>query len=170
MVGWPKDTPSRSWTRIDLSVIGGSMDIPIMPDGNDPIADGEIIYRRIPTKPNFHDPVVSDRPRVPAFRPREEDTTGLSVFRAKYVTPRELTANERGARYFIACFLASDLRAHGIIVEPRPLPNALGHAEFISLRYGNRNTDAGLEQQRALADKVPLIMLGPFPLDASAAT
>ena len=55
-----------------------------MPDGSEPIADHEIPYRRIPAASGFYDPLVDPNPSPMAFRPTTQDTTGLSLSRAKY--------------------------------------------------------------------------------------
>ena len=49
-----------------------------MSDGSEPIADHEILYRRIPAASGFYDPLVDPNPSPLAFRPTKQDTTGVS--------------------------------------------------------------------------------------------
>jgi len=65
-----------------------------MSDGSEPVADHEILYRRIPATSGFYDPRVDPNPSPLAFRPTQLDTTGLSLSRAKY----KLTACHRIGR------------------------------------------------------------------------
>ncbi len=55
-----------------------------MSDGTEPIDDMEILYRRIPVSQGYYDPKVDSKPSPLAFKPTKSDTTGLSLYRAKY--------------------------------------------------------------------------------------
>ena len=135
-----------------------------MSDGTEPITDDEILYRRIPTRPDYYNPDTSDRPSPLAFRPRDDDTTGLSVFRAKYVTPTGLAENDRGKRYFIGFLRASVMRSFGMDVVPDPIPPTnLGHAEIPDLTSETKRTKRGKELMVALAERVCYRIEGPFP-------
>ena len=57
-----------------------------MPDGLEPIADDELLYRRIPV---VHFEADTNKPSYLAFGPRKEDVTGLSLSRAKYKTVQQ---------------------------------------------------------------------------------
>ncbi len=57
-------------------------------DEHDPVQDGEFVYRRIHR--NFFDASVAPPIRREAFRPSQNDDTGLSVFRAVFVQPDTL--------------------------------------------------------------------------------
>lgn len=129
----------------------------------EPVGDEEIVYRRIPTKPEYFDPIVSPTPTPLAFRPREQDTTGLSVYRANYVSPQQVATNSRGAKFFVASLRVCDLRANGIDVVARPKPDEPGHAEISSLTYLERNTDSAREMQQLLAEKLWFKIEGPYP-------
>jgi hypothetical protein len=96
-----------------------------------------------------------------AFRPRESDTTGLSISRAKYLAPDRLP-NPRGKPYYVAVLKAGDLRAMGITVVSKPVPDNLGHAELSDLTWANRSSDSAEEKQQMLARKLCLEILGPF--------
>ncbi len=58
-------------------------------DGSEAIADHELLYRRIPAASGFFDPQVDPNPSPLAFRPTQQDTTGLSLSRAKYKSLEE---------------------------------------------------------------------------------
>ena len=58
---------------------------------------------------------------------------------------------------------AGTLRAHGIEVEPDPLPNNPGYALLPSLTYQNRRTPRAKEQQVLIAEVLCLRVEGPFP-------
>ncbi len=132
-----------------------------MGDGSEPIENDEILYRRILLW--YYDPNQGAEPSPKAFRPREYDKTGLSVFRKKYVTPEQVTQNNRGKSYYVAVLRAGDLRDNGIEVVPGIEGHEPGHAELPNLTYDNRDTDAGEETQQLLAQKLCLEVLGPFP-------
>ncbi len=134
-----------------------------MPDGTEPILDEELLYRRVPVSQKYYRPGI-DKPASPeAFRPnKNRDQTGLSVFRAKYVSPEEVAQNDRGSKYFVAVLRAGDLRSQGIEVVPRPTEEAgPGHAELPGLRSENRRETEG--EQKLLARKLSLEILGPYP-------
>ena len=56
-----------------------------MGEGEEPIEDDEYLYRRIVLK--YFNPGEGQEPSPWAFRPRDYDQTGISIFRAKYVRP-----------------------------------------------------------------------------------
>lgn len=134
-----------------------------MSDGTEPIADDEILYRRVPVQPEYYNPALDSKPRPEAFRPRKDDTTGLSVYRAKYKSIEDVAENPRGKRYYVAVMRATDLREHGIKVLPRPVPDDPGHAEIPSITHENRRTPAAREQQLLLAEKLCYRIEGPYP-------
>lgn len=135
-----------------------------MSDGTEPITDDEILYRRIPERPDYFDAENDARASPLAFKPREDDTTGLSVYRAKYGTPEEVARNNRGKRFYIGFLLASDLRAHGMEIVPKPNPpEQIGHAEIPELTFEGKNTKRGKELQVKLAEKLCFPVKGPYP-------
>ena len=133
-------------------------------DGTEPIEDDERLYRRLPIHPKYFDPAVDPAPTPFAFRPREEDDTGLSVSRAKYKTVEDVAANPRGKQYYVAILEAGELRRRGIRVVPKPLDGDPGHAELPDLRYDNRTTAEAEEMQVALATELCRVD-GPYPRD-----
>jgi hypothetical protein len=136
--------------------------------GTEPIADDEVLYRRIPVSTDWYaGGVVSPD----AFHPRNDEFTGISISRAKYyesVTVAARGPSKRG--YYVASLRASQLREHGIEPVPRPIldsdPPDPGHAELPCLTAGNRRTDQALEYKLRLASLCFEIQ-GPFPPIAS---
>jgi hypothetical protein len=132
-------------------------------DGTEPIADDELLFRRIPVSQNWYDPAVDSKPSPEAFRPTQVDTTGLSLSRDKYKRIEEVGRAVQGRRFYVAVLRAADLRAEGIPVEPHPIPDDPGHCEIPGLTYGNRKVDQSLEWKTLLARKLCLRVEGPFP-------
>ena len=132
------------------------------PDRTEPLADDEYIYRKIPVKPGWYDPSVDPNPSPEAFRPREGDTTGLSVDRAEYRTIDQSAQGPSTQGYYVAVLRVGDLRANGIEVVPRPEGQNPGHAEIPGLTYENRKTDQALEWRTRLAHELTLRVEGPF--------
>ena len=133
-----------------------------MADGTEPIDDDELLYRRVPLS-HFNE---SNDPKLTpqTFRPRQDDTTGLSVSRAKYKSIEQVAQNPRDKQYYVAVLRAGDLRAYGISVEPRSKPpDDLGHAELPGLTYDHRRDDSVEEWIVLLAEKLCLRVEGPFP-------
>jgi hypothetical protein len=101
-----------------------------MSDGSEPVADHEILYRRIPATSGFYDPHVDPNPSPLAFRPTQLDTTGLSLSRAKYKTLEQAGQGREGKPYFVAVLRAGELRRLGMEIVPRPLDDDPGHFAF----------------------------------------
>jgi hypothetical protein len=134
-----------------------------MVEGNDPIDDEELLYRRIPVSQNWYDPASTLPPSPKAFKPhRTNDASGLSLYRARFKTAQEVAANDREARFYVAVLKAGDLRRRGVEVLPRPLPGDPGHAELPDLRSDNRDQTRCLELQLALT-RLCVSIEGPYP-------
>lgn len=133
-----------------------------MADGVERIDDDELLCRRIPVA--WHDPSINERPSPQAFRPRKDDTSGLSLTREKYHTPEEAAASGRaGKQYFVALVRVGDLRASGIRVEPDPTDEASGHVVLPDLTYETRDSPPQRGMQVRLAEELCLRVEGPFP-------
>jgi hypothetical protein len=108
-----------------------------MADQFAPVADDEFVYRRIPQ--NFYLPGFRPAVQTFAFRPNQNDTTGLSVFRAGFLRPEDTLANVDPAKrnsYFVARLAVADLRALGLTVVADPDPNGpAGHAMIPELSW-----------------------------------
>jgi hypothetical protein len=134
---------------------------PGVDDGTEPIADDELLYRRIPTSVPWYS--ASAGLSSQAFAPHtKNDITGLSVSRAKYKSIQAAAKGRPGKSYYVAILRAGDLRQRGIQVVPHPLPEDPGHAELPDLNAGNRETDETLERERVLAQELCLQVEGPF--------
>src|SRR5271166_1419197 len=102
--------------------------------GTEPIADDELLFRRIPVSMGWYDPAVDAQPSPLAFRPRDDDATGISVLRgAPYNTPEVAGRGPSKKGYFVAVLRAGDLRKSGVLVAPAPMEGISGHAEITSL-------------------------------------
>jgi hypothetical protein len=134
----------------------------VLPDESDPIAEDELLYRRIPAALNLYDPHTAPQLLPDTFRPNQNDDTGLSVYRAKYKTIEEAARGRKGGGYYVAILRAGDLRIQGIDVVPRPIPGDPGHAEIPGLTYQNRKSDQALEWKVLLAQQLCLRVEGPF--------
>ena len=141
------------------------------PDGIEPIADDELLFRRIPVSTGWHGP-ESDSPLSPeAFRPIRYDVTGISLYRGgeDYPSIEEVGRSQAGKRpgerrtFYVAVLRAGDLRKAGLEAVPRPRPDEPGHAEIPSLNYENRKTQRALETKNRLALELCLRVEGPFP-------
>lgn len=131
-----------------------------MDEGTDPVADDELLYRRIPGSSGWYSPQDGFKPE--AFAPhKKNDATGLSVHRAKYKSLNEAAIGQPGKSYYVAVLRARDLRQQGIEIVPRPLPHDPGHAELPDLNSSNRKTARTLELQRILTE-ICLKVEGPF--------
>jgi len=133
------------------------------PPGAEPIADDELLFRRIPASLNLYDPQCLPPLLPDAFRPNANDTTGLSVYRSKYKSVEETAHGREGKTYYVAVLRAGDLRKVGIEVVPRPREADPGHAEIRGLTFDNRRTDQSIEWKSLLAQKLCIRVEGPFP-------
>lgn len=131
-----------------------------MQAGHEPIADDELLYRRIPASTGWYSP--DDGLNSQAFAPhKSQDSTGLSVSRAKYKTIEQAAIGRPGKSYYVAVLKAGELRRHGIAVAPRPLQDDPGHAELPDLNSADRKTDRVLQFQQILV-QLHLRVEGPF--------
>jgi hypothetical protein len=127
-------------------------------DGTEPIADDELLYRRIPVSKGWYDNAgVSPE----AFDPRKEELTGISVYREKYKSLEEAATGKSKKGYYVAVLRAIDLRSHGIQAVPRPHPDDPGHAELPDLRSDNRDSPDAQERKLRLS-QLCVRVEGPF--------
>jgi hypothetical protein len=132
-------------------------------DGSEPIADDEMLYRRIPVSPGWYNPAIDSKPLFQAFRPRPDDLTGLSVLGGgPYNTVEQAAQGSSKSGYYVLILRAGDLRAHGIDVVPRPIEDHLGHAEISNLTAANRDSDEAQRIMELLAEKLCLRVEEPF--------
>jgi hypothetical protein len=128
-------------------------------DGTEPVADDEVLYRRIPVSMGWY---AEGRLSPEAFDPRQDETTGISVYRRKYKAIEVVVRGKSKEGYCVAEFRAGDLRKHGIEVAPRPLPDDPGHAELPGLTCWNRLDPEAQERKLRLA-RLSVRVHGPFP-------
>ncbi|MCX7421623.1 MAG: hypothetical protein NT013_19040 [Planctomycetia bacterium] len=130
-------------------------------DGTEPIDDHELLYRRIPVSMGWY----SGGTLSPeAFNPRQDELTGVSIYRDKYKTLEEVAKGKGKKGYFVAVFRAGDLRQHGIDVVPRPNTTDgydPGHAELPGLTAENCETASAREKKLALST-LAIDVKGPF--------
>ena len=134
--------------------------------GTEPIDDDELIFRRIPVSMSWY---ANGQLSPEAFDPRENETTGISVFRAKYKTLEEAAKGRGKKGYFVAIFRTRDLRQRGIDVVPRPIHPEdpghpeydPGHAEFPDLTAQSRGSTEAGETKLALTS-LAIEVKGPF--------
>jgi hypothetical protein len=130
-------------------------------NGVEPIADDELLFRRVPMSMLWYDPVTRIL-KPEAFGPnKKRDTTGISVSRQKYKSAELAARGRPGKAYCIAVLRAGDIKRLGIMVEPRPITNDPGHAELPQLNAETYKDSATLERQRQLVS-VCLRVEGPF--------
>lgn len=138
-----------------------------MDNGVDPIADDELLYRRVPESTGWYNPSTGILSPL-AFAPhKERDRTGLSVSRARFRgSPRDEALRGRpGRTYYVAVLRAGDLRSSGIAIVPSPhTPDGFddAHAQLPDLNSGNRKSNETLQRQRLLAETLSLRVEGPF--------
>jgi len=136
----------------------------VEPDGDDSIPDDELVYRRIPAgaNPILYDPsteVLSDQSFAPH---KKNDNTGLSVSLARSKSIDAMGKN--GKPYYVAVFLAGDLKKNGIEIKPEPETEGgydPAHAVLPNLNSANRKATETLEIQQILVS-LCIRIEGPF--------
>ena len=127
-------------------------------NGSEPVADDEILYRRIPVSRGYYsEGLLSPE----AFHPRKDEQTGISVYRAKYKSVKDAARGKSSKGYYVAVLRAGDIRKHDMNVAARPLPGDPGHAELPELTGDNRRTDETYMRKRRLTT-LCLRVEGPF--------
>jgi len=128
-------------------------------DGTEPVADDELLYRRIPVSKGWY---TQKRLSPEAFDPRPGERTGISLYREKYKPIQEVARGKGRQGYYVAVLRAGDVRKHGIEVVPRPQLDDPGHAEMPDLTCDNRLTQEALERKLRLVELCVRVE-GPFP-------
>ena len=108
-----------------------------------PVGIDEIVLRRIPNIKDFIDIELAQPIARVAVGPNRNDIDGLSVFRANFVTPKQLAdagSNRNG--YYIASIKVEELNMIGLTVIPDAKDDQLpGHALIPELKYSKRRSD-----------------------------
>jgi len=128
-------------------------------NGTEPIADDELLYRRVPVSMGWY---TEGKLSPEAFDPRKDETTGISVYRAKYKSIEEVAKGKSKKGYYVAVLRAGDLRQNGMEIVPQSTPDDPGHAEFPDLTCHNRLMPEAQERKLRLAG-LCLSVEGPFP-------
>ena len=129
------------------------------PDESDPIADDEILYRRVPVSKEWID---EHGVSAEAFAPRKDDLTGLSVYRQRFLTLEDAARGASKQGYYVIELRAGDLRNAGIDIVATPLEGVRGHAEIPGLKYENPASNESLEIRQIVADRLIVRIHGPF--------
>ena len=99
-------------------------------DEHEPVDESEFVYRRI--HPRFYNPALPVAVLFEAFRPNRNDTTALSVLRARFAQPEDTLTNRDPAKvsgYYVARLSVGALHDLGLTVKPDPAPGGPpGHA------------------------------------------
>ena len=123
----------------------------------EPIADDELLYRRVPKSTGWYDPARSPLVDLFAFNPTDDDMTGLSMERANsethpdFLTAADVCKGRSPKGYVVAVLSVKTLREYGILIVPRTEGAGPGHVELPDLTYDNRRTDASMEMKRILS-------------------
>lgn len=126
-----------------------------MKDEREPVATDERVIRAVWT--DFYDPALAFPVLAKAFLPRNDETDGISVFRAACVAkPEDVLAvfpEEKRDRYALVLLSVSDLAALGLSVQPAAIDAVAGHAVLPELNIVSWKADKnrGRELQKQLA-------------------
>lgn len=107
-----------------------------LPGENDPVADDEILHRRVPDSQGW---IVGQQVSWNAFKPRPDDGTSLSLYRAKFLSLEDAARGLSKHGYYVLALRAGNLRAAGIDIVPRPNDD---------LPRTRRKSDSGLSSAR----------------------
>jgi hypothetical protein len=83
---------------------------------DDSVDQGESLLRRIPRNADYYDPSVSVSITPHAFRPNQQDTDGISLFRKAAISREALSETGRKPPYIVASVKARDLRDLGLSI------------------------------------------------------
>lgn len=117
------------------------------------------MYRRVPVSMDWVD---EHGISAEAFAPRKDDYSGLSVFRARFLSLENAARGASKQGYYVLELRAGDLRGAGIDVVPAPATGTSGHAEIPSLKFERPESNASLQIRQLLADRLVLKVHGPF--------
>jgi hypothetical protein len=99
-------------------------------DEHQPVDEREFVYRRIHRA--YYQAGLPIPIQPAAFRPNQNDISGLSLFRAAFVQPADTLASIEASKrinYYVARIAVQDLDRLGLTVVPDPDPDGpLGHA------------------------------------------
>jgi hypothetical protein len=112
-------------------------------DESEPVHESEFVYRRV--HDSFFDAALPVPIRSEAFRPSEQDSSGLSVFRQRFIDPKGTLTNidpAKASRYYVVRLAVRDLLGLGMTVVPEPTSTgAPGHAVIPELSWPAYSAD-----------------------------
>jgi hypothetical protein len=106
----------------------------------EPVGDHEFVLRRVPAN-HYREGLPTPIHRA-AFRPNEQDTTGLSVYRERFVhSPSDVlrvVKPEKRGKFYVARLSVRALVGLGLTVVPDPDPEDIpGHSIIPELSWPN---------------------------------
>lgn len=116
-----------------------------LPGEYEPVSDDEIVYRCVPVSQGW---VSEHGVSMNAFKPRPDDDTGLSVYRARFLSVEQAAKGISKYGYYVLALRAGDLRAAEIEVVPKPQDDRPGHAEIPSLAYQMPEPNRSVQERR----------------------
>lgn len=112
-------------------------------DERQPVSDAEHVYRRIHR--SYFQPGLAVPIQLAAFRPNQNDATGISLYREAFVTPVDTLCVVNPAKqneYYVARLAVAALRSLGLSVLAEPDPNGPpGHAVIPELGWAAYQAD-----------------------------
>lgn len=113
-----------------------------MTDQSDPVTADEVVFRRVAGNPSQYNPALEIPVTPGAFNPSDQDVDGLSVFRALFTTPEEISSSGRKPNsYYVVRLLVGDIHALGlnVVADPRE-DQPPGHALIRELNKYTKRT------------------------------
>ena len=109
-----------------------------MCDENDQIGEEEFLLRRFPPVRDYYNPSANPPISVIVFRPFDDDTDGLSLYRAGCCTVSELArAHAKPNKCYIVSLNARDIYSLGLSIRSDPQPGPKGHCIIPELSISN---------------------------------
>lgn len=109
-------------------------------DEHSPVSSDEIVYRRVPAQPTYIDLSLPILLTPLAFYPHQNDTDGLSVYRALFVQPGEI-AERHSKPCFVVRLQVAWLLDLELTLIPDPRPPLPGHTLIPELRRDEYEQD-----------------------------
>ncbi len=116
-------------------------------DENASISDDEHILRRIVNNEDYYNPSLEIAVTPVAFRATSKDTTGISIYRSLFVTPKDVAdAGPSKKGYYVAQIYVAEIIKEGMTAIPKPLPEAdpaylPSHSEIPEINYVDYKSD-----------------------------
>lgn len=113
-----------------------------MVNETDQIVPDELLLRRIPNSPDYINPALEQPVSRLAFRPTNADSDGLSVFRALFSTPENVSESGRNPNeVWVATIAARAIIELKLSVIPSPTPEGpRGHSLIPEICYAAKET------------------------------